>query len=176
MDLLDSTAGRALAVLALLAVASLLLALARRRDGVFRAVPGGNDGSTGISTGTGTVGADDAAGGTRSAAAVGADRLTADDLGRPLGERATLLQLSAPTCATCPQVSRVLGALARDRAGVVHVEVDAVARPELARRLGVLRTPTVLLLGPRGEIRARASGPVDRPAAAAALELAVGRA
>lgn len=160
MDLLDSTAGRALAVLALLAVASLLLALARRRDGVFRAVPGGNDGSTG----TGTVGADDA------------DRLTADDLGRPLGERATLLQLSAPTCATCPQVSRVLGALARDRAGVVHVEVDAVARPELARRLGVLRTPTVLLLGPRGEIRARASGPVDRPAAAAALELAVGRA
>ncbi len=142
MDLLDSTAGRALGVLALLALASLVLVLARRRDGVFRSAttPAG---------------------------------LSAADLGRALGERATIVQFSAPTCATCPQVSRVLGTLASELTGVVHVEVDAVAHPDLARRLGVLRTPTVLLLGPHGDVRTRASGPLDRPAAVAALELAV---
>jgi thiol-disulfide isomerase/thioredoxin len=138
MDLLlGHTGGRLLLVVALLAVASLALALVRRRDGVFRADDG--------------------------------PRLTAADLGRPLGARATLVQFSAPGCATCPRVRRVLAGLAGEQSGVVHVELDATEHPDLVRRLGVLRTPTVLVLGPRGEVRARTSGAVDGAQAAGAL-------
>jgi hypothetical protein len=66
-------------------------------------------------------------------------------------------------------VSRELGALAAAEPGVVHIEVPADRRLDLVRRLGVLRTPTVLLLGPEGSIRSRTSGPLDRRDAAAAL-------
>ena len=46
-------------------------------------------------------------------------------------------------------------------AGVAHVEVDAEHHLDLVRRLGVLRTPTVLVLDPQGRITRRAPG---RPA------------
>ena len=96
--------------------------------------------------------------------------LTDVDLGAPLGATATLVQLSSPGCATCPQVRRVLAALAAERPGVVHVEIDATRRIDLARRLNVLRTPTVLVLGPRGELRTRTSGPLEAATAARALD------
>jgi len=83
--------------------------------------------------------------------------------------------VSSPGCATCPQVARVLGAVAREHRGVAHVEIDATRYPDLVRRLGVLRTPSVLLLGPDGDVRARTSGSMDRAAATAALDLAVAR-
>jgi hypothetical protein len=47
--------------------------------------------------------------------------------------------------------------------GVAHVEVDAEANLELVRRLDIRRTPTVLVLGPDGEIVRRASGQRDLP-------------
>lgn len=148
MALLDQPLGRVLLVAALLAVASLGLALARRRDGVFR----------------------EAAAGEAAPSAL----LTQDDLGQALGARATLVQFSSPGCATCPQVRRVLRELAAARPHVVHVEIDAAQRVDLVRRLDVLRTPTVLVLGPRGELRTRTSGRLDPDAAARALDDAAG--
>jgi thiol-disulfide isomerase/thioredoxin len=84
--------------------------------------------------------------------------LTAEDLGAPLGERATLVQFSTEFCATCPPTKRLLGQVAAEHQGVRLVEVDAAARLDLARRLSVYATPTVLVLGPDGEIASRASG------------------
>jgi len=43
--------------------------------------------------------------------------------------------------------------------GVQHVEIDAESRLDLVRRLNVLSTPTVLVLGPDGEIARKATGP-----------------
>jgi thiol-disulfide isomerase/thioredoxin len=87
-----------------------------------------------------------------------AGRVTAADLGRPLGERATLLQFSSAFCAPC-RATRVILAEVADRApGVSHVEIDAESHLDLVRSLGVLRTPTVFVLGADGAITARASG------------------
>ena len=97
---------------------------------------------------------------TRGTAAPGrtAGRVTAADLGRPLGERATLLQFSSAFCAPC-RATRVILADVADRApGVEHVEIDAESHLDLVRALGVLRTPTVFVLGADGAITARASG------------------
>jgi thiol-disulfide isomerase/thioredoxin len=84
--------------------------------------------------------------------------LTAADLGTPLGERATLVQFSTEFCAYCGPTRELLTAVARERDGVAFVEIDAAERMDLTRRLRVLATPTVLLLGPGGTIKSRASG------------------
>jgi thiol-disulfide isomerase/thioredoxin len=84
--------------------------------------------------------------------------LTAEDLGAPLGERATLVQFSTEFCANCPPTKRLLGQVAAEHQGVALVEVNAAARLDLARRLNVYATPTVLVLGPDGAIASRASG------------------
>ena len=138
--LTGSAGGRLLLLVVLLAVTSVLWLAIRRRDGRFRLARLASD-------------------------AV----LTGEDLGRPLGRRATFVQFSTPTCASCPQVSRTLSTIADHETGVVHVEVPADRRPDLVRRFGVLRTPTVLLLGPEGAVRSRTSGPLPRHQAIAAL-------
>jgi thiol-disulfide isomerase/thioredoxin len=84
--------------------------------------------------------------------------LTAGDLGSALGERATLVQFSTEFCANCPPTRRLLGQVAAEHEGVTLVEVDAAARLDLARRLNVLATPTILVLGPDGAVASRASG------------------
>jgi thiol-disulfide isomerase/thioredoxin len=84
--------------------------------------------------------------------------LTAEELGAPLGARATLVQFSTEFCVNCPPTRRMLGQVARDHDGVELVEVDAAARLDLARRLNVFSTPTILVLGPDGVIASRASG------------------
>jgi hypothetical protein len=60
--------------------------------------------------------------------------------------------------------------------GVAHVEIDVAARMDLARQLDIRRTPTVLVLGPRGQVRRRASGLPRRADVVAALALATGEA
>jgi thiol-disulfide isomerase/thioredoxin len=84
--------------------------------------------------------------------------LSAEELGVPLGARATLVQFSTEFCANCPPTRRMLGQVAREHDGVELVEVDAAARLDLARRLNVYATPTILVLGPDGVIASRASG------------------
>ncbi|GGO79347.1 thioredoxin family protein [Nocardioides deserti] len=74
------------------------------------------------------------------------------------GERATLLQFSTAFCAPCRVTRRTLGEVADLVPGVAHVEVDAEHHLELVRRLGVLRTPTTLVLDAEGREVARAAG------------------
>jgi thiol-disulfide isomerase/thioredoxin len=92
-----------------------------------------------------------------------------DDLGEPLGERATLLQFSSAFCAPCRATRRVLGEVVGLVPGVAHIEVDAEQHLELVRRLGILRTPTTLVLDARGREVSRASGAPTRDAVLATL-------
>jgi len=85
-------------------------------------------------------------------------RVTAADLGQPLGERATLLQFSSAFCAPCRATRIILADAAARAPGIAHVEIDAESHLDLVRALGVLRTPTVFVLGADGVITARASG------------------
>jgi thiol-disulfide isomerase/thioredoxin len=87
-----------------------------------------------------------------------ADRLTPEDLGTPLGERATLVQFSTAFCQPCRATRRILDDVARMVDGVGHVEIDAESHLDLVRRLDVRRTPTVLVLDADGQVRNRATG------------------
>ncbi|MBO1750374.1 thioredoxin family protein [Actinotalea sp. BY-33] len=106
----------------------------------------------------------------------GGDLLTAQQLGSPLGARATLVQLSAATCSICPRVAAVLRSTAAGLPGVAHVELRVEDRMDLVERYGVLRTPTVLLLDADGGLASRMSGPLDRETARAAIHAVTGAA
>jgi thiol-disulfide isomerase/thioredoxin len=100
--------------------------------------------------------------------------LERDDLGEPLGQRATLVQFSTAFCQPCRATRRVLADVSRQVDGVRHVEIDAESHLDLVRRLDVRRTPTVLVLDATGRVVRRASGQ-PRPAdVVAALGAAVG--
>jgi len=75
-----------------------------------------------------------------------------------LGARATLLQFSSAFCAPCRATRRILSDVAAVVPGVVHLEVDAEQHLALVRRVGVVRTPTTLILDPHGGEVSRASG------------------
>ena len=99
----------------------------------------------------------------------GGERLDAAELAIPLGERATFVQFSSPACSPCRSVQRVLSDLVVAEPDLGHVEIDATERLDLARRLGILRTPTVLLLDPQGVVVRRISGPITPEQARAAV-------
>ncbi len=84
--------------------------------------------------------------------------LTSADLGAPLGERATLVQFSTEFCTYCGPTRELLAEVAGERDGVAFVEIDAADRMDLTRRLRVMSTPTVLVLGADGAIERRSSG------------------
>ena len=86
-----------------------------------------------------------------------------------LGEKATLLQFSSAFCAPCRATRRTLADVAEAVPGVVHLEVDAEHHLELVRRLGVLRTPTTLVLDAAGREVARAAGAPRKEQVVAAL-------
>lgn len=96
---------------------------------------------------------------------------------RPLlpaaGSRATLLQFSSAFCAPCRATKRVLGDIASALDGVEHVEVDAESHLDLVRRLGILKTPTTLVLDSAGREVVRASGQPRKEQVLAALDRAV---
>lgn len=98
-----------------------------------------------------------------------ADALGPDDLGQPLGERATLLQFSSAFCTPCRATRVVLGDVAAMVPGVMHIEVDAESHLDLVRQLDVTRTPTVLVLDSTGRIRTRATGAPRKADVIAAL-------
>ena len=87
-----------------------------------------------------------------------------------LGERATLLQFSTAFCAPCRATRRVLEEVARIVPGVAHVEVDAEHHLDLVRRLGILRTPTTVVLDPHGREVSRAAGAPSKQAVIASLD------
>ena len=98
-----------------------------------------------------------------------ASALTAEDLGAALGPRATLVQFSTAFCQPCRATRIVLDEVSGMVDGVAHVEIDAESRLDLVRRLDVTRTPTVLVLDPRGRITRRASGAPRKADVIAAL-------
>lgn len=79
-------------------------------------------------------------------------------IGGALGEKATLLQFSSAFCAPCRATRRVLSEVVEIVPGVAHHEVDAEHHLDLVRRLGVLRTPTTLVLDADGVEVSRAAG------------------
>ncbi len=134
-----------LGVLALATVAGLLL---RRNEGRMREV-----GSP--------VPADDATASDVHVATRtehGGEHLRPADLGADLGSVATFVQFSGPMCAQCPPTRRLLGEIADQYDGVVHVDIDSEERMDLVRRFGIMRTPTVLVLDGSGRIVKRGVG------------------
>lgn len=88
-----------------------------------------------------------------------------DDL-RPLlatfgvapGARATLVQFSSAFCSPCRATRRVLKTVTAAVPGIAHLEVDAELHLELVRRLGIVRTPTTIVLDASGREVRRAAG------------------
>jgi thiol-disulfide isomerase/thioredoxin len=103
----------------------------------------------------------------------GGKRLGAAELGQALGERATLVQFSSAFCSPCRATRRVLGEVAGMVPGVSHVEIDAEDHLDLVRDLGILKTPTVLVLDAGGRIVRRATGQPRKADVIAALGEAV---
>jgi thiol-disulfide isomerase/thioredoxin len=89
------------------------------------------------------------------------------------GERATLLQFSSAFCAPCRATRRVLSEVAEVVPGVRHIEVDAEHHLELVRALGVVRTPTTLVLDGAGREVTRAAGAPSKQAVLTSLGAAV---
>jgi thiol-disulfide isomerase/thioredoxin len=94
-------------------------------------------------------------------------------LGQGLGERATLVQFSSAFCAPCRATRRVLAEVAGMVPGVTHIEIDAEAHLDLVRELGILKTPTVLVLDADGRVVRRATGQPRKADVIAALGEAV---
>jgi thiol-disulfide isomerase/thioredoxin len=95
------------------------------------------------------------------------------ELGHPLGERATLVQFSSAFCAPCRATRRVLTDVSEVVPGVGYVEVDAEHRLDLVRRLGIVRTPTTLVLDAGGREVVRAAGAPRKEDVLAALSRAI---
>ena len=74
------------------------------------------------------------------------------------GERVLLLQLSSPVCAPCRRTAALLTEFRSRQPRVVHHEVDVAERPDVARTLDVLRTPTVVAFDRSGAELLRVSG------------------
>ncbi|MFS0886869.1 TlpA family protein disulfide reductase [Aeromicrobium sp. 179-A 4D2 NHS] len=108
-------------------------------------------------------------------AAEDAERLSPEDLGAPLGERATLVQFSSAFCTPCRATRQVLTQVVDLVPGVTTVEIDAESQLDLVRRLDILRTPTVLVLDADGAISSRASGAPTRDQVLVALDEAIAR-
>jgi thiol-disulfide isomerase/thioredoxin len=129
------------ALVAVLAAATLFGLYRRRVDGNLRARPDGP----------------------------GSQRLTPSELGVALGSRATLVQFSTAFCQPCRAARQILAEVADMVDGVAHVELDAESHLELVRRLDITRTPTVFVLDGDGRIVRRASGPPRKADVIAAL-------
>ncbi|KPI02276.1 thioredoxin family protein [Streptomyces sp. NPDC086989] len=115
----------------------------------------------------------------RGAGAAGPDgprpgvRLGAAELGAEPGERASLVQFSSAFCQPCRATRRILAEVAALVEGVEHIEIDAEARLELVRALGIEKTPTVLVLDAGGRIVRRAAGMPRKADVIAALGAAI---
>jgi thiol-disulfide isomerase/thioredoxin len=144
----------------------------RARNGTMRDVRTGVTPAGVTTAGVTTAGAM-MAGVTTAAGPAAGPRVTTAELGQPLGDRATLLQFSSAFCAPCRATRRVLAEVAGMTPGVAHIEIDAESRLDLVRALGVLRTPTVLVLAADGRIVRRASGQPRKADVIGALGLAV---
>jgi thiol-disulfide isomerase/thioredoxin len=74
------------------------------------------------------------------------------------GDRVLLLQLSSAVCGPCRQTAALLTELTKRRPGVVHRDIDVAEQPDVARELGVMRTPTVVVFDRHGGELLRVTG------------------
>ena len=95
--------------------------------------------------------------------------VTAVEMGAEFGSVATLLQFSSAFCAPCRTTKVLLGEVAKEHPGVVHVVLDAESQLDLVRRLKIISTPTTLILDSNGAEVGRAVGAPRREQVAAAL-------
>lgn len=87
--------------------------------------------------------------------------VVADDVDlRSLGDLATVVQFSTEYCSRCPGLRRALVSELAGHDDVAYTDVDLTHRPQLASRMKVLQTPTVLVVDARGHVAARYSGTV----------------
>ncbi|NIJ14842.1 thiol-disulfide isomerase/thioredoxin [Saccharomonospora amisosensis] len=70
----------------------------------------------------------------------------------------TLLQVSTSYCAPCRHAKTVLSELAERTDGLRYVNLDVTDQPEVARAIGVLRTPTTVAFTAAGQELLRVSG------------------
>lgn len=96
-------------------------------------------------------------------------RLEPSEIG-PLGERATLVQFSSAFCTPCRATRVILGEVAASTSGVRHIDVDAEHELALVRKVGVLSTPTTLILDSQGFEIARAVGAPRKAQVLASLD------
>lgn len=101
------------------------------------------------------------------------ERLTAAQIGVPLGDRATMVQFSSAFCSPCRATRVLLTDVASKVPGVVTVDIDAEEHLQLVRDLEIMRTPTVLILDASGAVTTRASGLPRREQVLAALDRTV---
>ncbi|MGB3442900.1 MAG: thioredoxin family protein [Actinophytocola sp.] len=83
--------------------------------------------------------------------------------------KVTLVQLSTVFCAPCRHTRVLLSDLASRTDGLHHTELDLTERPELAKELSVLRTPTTLAIDRSGTEILRVGGVPRRDRLLAAL-------
>ena len=100
--------------------------------------------------------------------------LTPDDLAGPLGVRATAVQFSSTFCAPCRATRRIFERLVETTTGITHLELDIADRHALGERLGIVVTPTVVILDAHGVERGRATGAPTLAQARAAVEAVAG--
>jgi thiol-disulfide isomerase/thioredoxin len=84
--------------------------------------------------------------------------LTAAELGSELGQRATLVQFSSAFCSPCRATRTLLRDVSSRLDDVAYVDLDAESHLDLVRQLGVVRTPTVVVLDRHGVVVRQASG------------------
>ncbi|MFD9699461.1 thioredoxin family protein [Lentzea sp. NPDC059081] len=70
----------------------------------------------------------------------------------------TLVQLSTTFCAPCRHAKVILSDLASRTDGLTHAELDVTNLPDVAARLGIMRTPTTLALASDGTELLRVGG------------------
>jgi len=71
-------------------------------------------------------------------------------IGQELGKKATILQFETEYCSICPGVKRQINELIKNDKGISFYEIDAVERIELAKKLHVKSSPTVLFFNEAG--------------------------
>lgn len=81
-------------------------------------------------------------------------------------DRPAFVTFTAPGCAPCTRTRLVLEGVA-DNTGAALVSVDVSDAPGIARRHGVRRAPTTLVLDAGGRVTGRVSGIPDANAVAA---------
>ena len=107
---------------------------------------------------------------TAESAAESALNLPADVRAVLAPDGVTLVQLSTTFCAPCRHTRVLLSDLASRTDGLHHTELDLTERPELAKELSVLRTPTTLAIDGSGTELLRVGGVPKRDVLLAALQ------